>query len=153
MNDGAANDATGQPVTLANEATPDAAAPTATAAATIAPDAHFPSPGIKLDTELFSKRNIKNMADKEKIDTTYAPDAPNADNPDAATKDDGSTESNSPYSSRNHKLTPYSTNTTENQKKKEKKIDDKVTISTPPDPNAPRADTPNDFSQDDGSNE
>ena len=73
MNDDAADDATDWPVTLENESTPDAAvfaaaAPAATSAAasaadtaafTIAPDSHFLSSGLKLDTEIFSKWNIK----------------------------------------------------------------------------------------------
>ena len=65
INDEAANNTTDWPITLNNEATPDTtifyfAAPTVTAVATtatataISPDAHFPSSGIKVDTELFS---------------------------------------------------------------------------------------------------
>ena len=115
MNDDAANNATNQPVTLENEDTPGfavfaAANPAATAAAvdatTIAPDSHFLSHGIKLDTELFSKGNIKNMADKDKFDVSPDPDLPNADTPDASAQDSGSTDSNYPYSFINSKFLP-----------------------------------------------
>ena len=131
-----ANDAIDQPITLENEYTPDtsifaAAAPVANAAddaatPTIAPDAHFLSSGLKLYTELFSKGKINNMADKDTINATPAPNAPNSDNPDAVAQYYGSADSNSPYSLRNLKFPPYSTNTMKNQKKKENKIDDEV---------------------------
>ena len=65
MNDDAINDATEQTITLNNEAITDAAvfdtndpsnpATTAATASTIAPDAHFLSSGLKLDTKLFLK--------------------------------------------------------------------------------------------------
>ena len=97
------------------------------------------------------KGNINNIADKDTIDNTLAPVAPDADTPDADAQDAWSTDPNSPYSLRNRKFPPYSINTTINQKKKEKKIDDKVTIGTTPALNAPNADTPNSFAQDSGS--
>ena len=110
MNDDSVNDAIDRPVTLDNEATPDAiffvvAAPAVTAAA-IAPDAHFVSSGLKLDTEIFSKRNIKNLADKDTIDTTPDPNANDSDTHYAAAQYDGSTDSNYLYSLRNHKPPP-----------------------------------------------
>ena len=129
------NDATNWPITLENESNSDAAVfattatnTTASATSGIAPDAHFLSSGLKLDTGIFLKGNINNMADKDTIDTTPSPDEPNYNTADAATQDAGSTESNSSFSLINHKLAPYSITTTKNQKKKEKKIDDKVTI-------------------------
>ena len=62
--------------------------------------------------------------------------------PNASAQDSGSTESYPPYSLINRKFAPYSTTTTKNQKKKENKIGDKVTIDTTPDPDAPVSDTP-----------
>ena len=129
MNDNAVKKAINQPFTLNNEATPDAtifaaAAPNATSASTsvIYPDAQFLSPGLKLDTELFSKGNIQNMDNKNTIDTNPSPYAPYADTPNASARDSGSTDSNSPYSLINRKFPPYSTDTMKNQKKKENKI-------------------------------
>ena len=138
MNDDALNDSTNWPISPDNEATLDAAifsasivTATVSNVSDIAPDAHFLSSGLKLDTALFSKGGINNIADKYIIDTTPYPDAPGAEYPDAAVQDDGSIDSNSPYSARNHKFPPYSTNTIENQKRKGNKIDDKVTIDNP----------------------
>ena len=133
MNEDATNGTTNWSATLENEATLDTtffdAAPTSTSAtattatnaataataaddavatSSIAPDTHFLSSALKLDTEIFSKTNIKNMADKDAIDTTPDPDAPIADTPDADAQDSGSTDSNSPYSLRNRKFAPYS---------------------------------------------
>ena len=158
MNDNVANDVIDRPVTLGNEAIPDAAifavaAPAATvaAAADIAPDAHFLLSELKLDTEILSKVNIKNMDVKDTIDTTPVPDSPDADTPDAAAQDTGSTDSIFSYLLRNRKFAPYSTNIMKIQKKEENKINDKVTINNPPDPKAPVADTPNASAQDAGS--
>ena len=67
------------------------------------------------------------MADKDTIYTNPAPDAPITDTLHPATQYSGSTDSYSPYSLRNHKFAPHSTNTMKNQKKRENKIDDKVT--------------------------
>ena len=56
MNENAADNATDQPTTLHNWSNPDAAIfDTATLAvgAYIAPDAHFLSAGLKLDTDIF----------------------------------------------------------------------------------------------------
>ena len=72
MNDNSAKDATNLPVILDNGATPYSAV-FAAATSAIATDAHFLSSGLKLDTELFSKGTIKNMADKDTIDTTPDP--------------------------------------------------------------------------------
>ena len=72
------------------------------------------------------------MADKGPIDTTPDLDVPIADTLDAAAQYAGSTDSNSPYSLRNHKVAPYFTTTMKNQKKKENKIYDKETFGTPP---------------------
>ena len=91
------------------------------------------------------------MADKDTINATPDPDAPDADTPDAAAQYYGSNEFNSPYSLITCKFPPYSANTTKKQKKKEKKMDDKVTIDTPLFPYAPSADTPNSSVQDSGS--
>ena len=74
------------------------------------------------------------MAYKDTINTTPDPGAPNADNPDTSAQDSGSGDSSSPYSLRNFKYAPYSTNTMKNQKKKEKKIYDKVIFDTFPCP-------------------
>ena len=131
MNNKNANNSTNQPVNLDNESTPDvaiftAATAAAASASAIVPDARFLSSGPKLDTELFSKGKINNMADKDTINATPAPNAPNSDNPDAVAQYYGSADSNSPYSLRNLKFPPYSTNTMKNQKKKENKIDDEV---------------------------
>ena len=74
------------------------------------------------------------MADKDTINTSPdhdVPDAPDADTPNDSAQDAGFADFNSPYSLRNHKFAPYSTNTMKNQENKENKIDDKVTINTP----------------------
>ena len=91
------------------------------------------------------------MADKGTIDTTPDLDVTIADTLDAAAQYAGSTDSNSPYPSRNCKFPPYSTTTMKNQKKKENKIYDKVTINTTPFPDVPGSDTPNASAQDYGS--
>ena len=52
----------------------------------------------KLGTELFSRGNVKNMADKDTIDTTPDHDSPNADTLGVASQDADSTDSNFPYS-------------------------------------------------------
>ena len=73
MNRNAAKGATNRPITLNNESTLDNSvfsdtAPDATAvvaATDISPDAHLLPSGIKLDTQIFSKGNIKNMDDKD----------------------------------------------------------------------------------------
>ena len=104
MNDDNAKKTTNQPVTLKNEATPDAAF--FAAAIVISPYAHLLSSGLKLDTELFSKKYINKMADNNKISATSDPDAPDADNPNSLSQDSGSTDSNSPYSLRNCKVVP-----------------------------------------------
>ena len=103
----------------------------AAAASDISPGTHFLLSGLKMDTELFSKGNIKSMAYKDTINTTPDPGAPNADNPDTSAQDSGSGDSSSPYSLRNCKYAPYSTNTMKNQKNKEKKIYDTNTFETP----------------------
>ena len=54
------------------------------------------------------------MDDNDTIDTTPAPDTPDADTPNAAAQYSGSTDSSSPYSLRNRKFAPYSTNTMKN---------------------------------------
>ena len=131
MNNDAANDTTGQPVTLNNESNPDTGV-FSVATSAIVPDSHLLSSGIKLDTELFSKGNTNNMADKDTIDTTPVPKAPDTNTPDFAAQYAGSTESNYPYSLENCKFSPYSTKYHENQKKRENKIDDKVKMDTPP---------------------
>ena len=58
------------------------------------------------------------MDDKDTIDNPPNPDAPDAYTPKASVQDTGSTAHNSPYSFRNRKFDPYSTNTTKTQKKK-----------------------------------
>ena len=141
MNDESVKKKFDQSVTLDNEATPDsavlvAAAPAATTTATsdIAPDEHFLSWGLKLYTELFSKGNIKNMADKYTVDDApypKSPDAPNDDTSDSAAQDAGPTNSNSPNSLRNRKFAPYSTNTMKTRKRRERKLMIKLQ-STPP---------------------
>ena len=130
MNNNAANVAIKWPVNLDTESTPDSTifATAATAsidaadgtASNIYPDAHILSSGLKLYTEIFSNGNINNMADKDTVDTTPAPKSPNADTPAAAAQYIFSTDSNSPYSWRNIKFAPYSTNTMKNPKKKKK---------------------------------
>ena len=127
MNGDATNNSTNQPVTLDNEVTLynkvtlDAAvfatvAPVATSASTISPDAHFLPSGLKMETGLFSNGDIKNMADKDVIDTTPPHEAPVAYTLDAADQYSGSTDSKSVYSLRNCKFSPYSTNTMETRK-------------------------------------
>ena len=83
------------------------------------------------------------MADKDTIDTTPAPDAPDIDSPNSSTQYAVSVDSYLPYSLRNWKFPPYSISTMKNQKKKENRINDKVTIDTTPDPDVPFSDTPN----------
>ena len=124
MNDNSANDATNQPVTLDNKATPDAAI-------FVPAIARFLSSDIKLGIEIFSKGNIKKISDKDTIDTTPSYDVPNNDNNNATTQDYGSNDSNSPYSLRNRIFAPYSTTTIKNQKKNKNKIDDKDKFDTP----------------------
>ena len=97
MNNGTANDATNQNVNLNNESTPyatifAAASPATTTAAAIAPDAHFLSLGLKLDTEIFLKGNTNNMADKDTIETTPVPNVTTNDKSDDASQDSVSTE-------------------------------------------------------------
>ena len=96
MNNDTVNTATNQPVTINNDATPDSDFFAANDA-NIAPDAYFLSSGIKLDTEIFSKGDINNMADKYTINTTPVPNLLNADTPKSAAQDDSSTDSNPPY--------------------------------------------------------
>ena len=91
------------------------------------------------------------MDDNNTIKTTTTPNSPEDNFPDADSQDDGSSDSNYPYSPRNRKIPPYSTNTMKNHKKKEHKDDDKLKIYTPPSPNAPNTDTTNDSTQDYGS--
>ena len=134
--DNTVKNATNQPVPLDNEVTPDVAvfsvadsAGTVAAAADsfIAPDAYFLSSGLKLDTELFLTGSINNMADKYKIYPTPGPNVPESDTPNSSAQDYGPLTPNSLYPLRNRKFAPYSTNTMKNQKKRENKIDDKVT--------------------------
>ena len=63
----------------------------------IASDANFLPSGLKLYSKLFKKGNKNNMADKDTIDTTPAPDAPDAVTPGTVAQDSGSTDFNSPY--------------------------------------------------------
>ena len=120
MNENTTNDDTNQPITLNNEVTLDAAVFAAAASSTtaaafaIAPDAHFLSSGLKLDTELVLKGNINNMDYTDTIETTPAPDSTDSDTLNAAAQYAGSTDSNSPYSLRNCKFALYSTNTMKN---------------------------------------
>ena len=119
MNRNAAKGATNRPITLNNESNLDNSvfsdtAPDATAvvaATDISPDAHLLPSGIKLDTQIFSKGNIKNMDDKDTIDTTTDYNVPEANTFNSATQYSGSTDSNSPYSLINRKFAPYSTST------------------------------------------
>ena len=112
MNNNAANEATNQTSTLDHEATIDAiffasVAPAATATAvvsTISPDDHFLSSGLKMDTEIFSKGSINIMANRDTIDTTPSPDAPDGDSSDDAAQDSGYTDSYSPHSFINNKF-------------------------------------------------
>ena len=71
--------------------------------------------------------------------------------PNASAEYSGSTDSYLPYWLRNCKFSPYFTNTKENQKKKEKKSDDNVTIHTSPINDTTGTDTLNYFSQDNSS--
>ena len=75
-----------------------------TAASDIDPNVHLISLGLKINTELSFKGKINNMADNDTINTTPVPDSPDDDNPEAAAQDDGSTDSNFPYSLRNRKF-------------------------------------------------
>ena len=78
------------------------------------------------------------------------PNAPNDDTSNTSSQDAGSTNSYLPYSFRNRKFPPYSTTTMKNQKKKENRIDDKVTIDTTPASDAPGTETLNASDQDAG---
>ena len=80
------------------------------------------------------KKKEKEIDDKFTINTTPAPDTPGSHITNAYAQDAGSAGSNSPYSLRNSKFTPYSKNTMKNQKKKDHKIDDKDIFDTPPCP-------------------
>ena len=111
MND----DATGWPVSLKNEATPNvtvfssaATAPTAAvgAASAIVPDAHIPPSGQKQHTKPFYPATTNNMTKKYTINTTPAPDTPTAATADASARSPVSKISNSPYSLRNCNLNP-----------------------------------------------
>ena len=109
MNNKTANNATNWPITLDNESTPDStvfdatapASTTSAAAAAISPDSDFLLSGLKLNTDLFKKGNINNMADKDKMDSTLAPNKVNDYNPDYYAQDDDCTNSNFLYSLRN----------------------------------------------------
>ena len=68
------------------------AATNVTDASAIAPDANFLPSGLKLYTELFLKGNINNMADKDTIDTTPAPDTNDSYTPDNSAQDAVSTD-------------------------------------------------------------
>ena len=135
MNDYACNKATDRPVSLNNEATPEAAvfagaAPastdaTATAATTIFPDAHIPPSGGKLHTKPFSPVNMNNMYKKYRIKTTTELYAPTAAPADASDQSLVLTVSNSPYSLRHLNFTTRSISTKTTSKKKN---DDKVTF-------------------------
>ena len=54
------------------------------------------------------------MADKDTINTTPVPKAPDTNTPEFAAQYAGSTNSYLPYLLKNLKLSPYSTNTTKN---------------------------------------
>ena len=144
MNNNAKNGATDQTVTFDNEVTIyaaifDADAPSATAAAASAifPDAHFLSSRLKLDTDIFPEGKINSMADKDTIDTTPATNALETDTPEYSSQYAGSTDSNSPYSLRNHKFTPYSTKTTKNRKRRKGKLMIKLQLIPPLTPTHP----------------
>ena len=93
------------------------------------------------------------LDDKVTIETLPAPDAPITDTHNDYAKDSVSTNSYIPYSLINCKFAPYSTNTMKNQKKKENKIDDKVSNDTIPAPDTHGTYTPNVFAQDCGSSD
>ena len=155
MNSNPMKNTTNQPVTINNETNPHAAifsASLAVTASAIAPDVHFLSSGLKLDTDIFSKGNINHLNNKDTIDTTPDPYAPEDDTSNASSQDYSSIESSLPYSLRNFKFAHYCTNTTntmKNRKKKENKTDENFTIGTPPPnaPYAPESDTSNDSAQ------
>ena len=103
------NGANVQPISLKNEANPDATflvgatpVPTAGAASTIIPDAHIPPSGHKKQTKPFYQVNMKEMSKKDTIETTPAHQSPTAVPAYAPARSPGSTVSNSPYSLRNH---------------------------------------------------
>ena len=85
------------------------------------------------------------MDDKDTIETYPDPDTPDIDTTDVAAHNIGSTDSNFLYSLGNHKFAPYYTNTTKNQKKEGKTIDDKFIINTTHTTDLPDTDNPNDF--------
>ena len=59
------------------------------------------------------------------------PNVPESDISNDSKQDSFSNDSYIPYSLRNSKFTPYSTNTTKKHKKKENKIDDKLKLAPP----------------------
>ena len=106
MNNVACNNATNQPVSLKNKATPDATvfasaapAPTSDAvfASTIVPDAHIPLSGQKQHTKPFSPVRINKMENKDTMDTTPAPNAPTVFNVYASSQSHVLIVPNSPY--------------------------------------------------------
>ena len=129
MNDDARNNATKQPASLKNEATPDTAVfagaappPTYSAAAssTIVPDAHIQPSGQKQHANPFSAVNMKRMANKYKKFTTPATDTPTAASVGASSRSPGLTVFNSPYLLRNRNF-PTSSISTKNTPNKTKR--------------------------------
>ena len=133
MNDNTRGDAIYWPISLNNEATPDASifagaapAPTSTVIASIiVPEAHIPPLGQKQHTKTFSPVHMKKMAKKDTIDTTPAPDALTAALADTSAQSPGLTVSNS----RIHweiEIFPPAPSAPKTQKEEKKKNYDKV---------------------------
>ena len=128
MNDNTCDYATGQPISLINEAIPDASVffrdapdPTSGAAAssTIVPDARIPPSRQKQLTKTFFSANMSNISKKGTIGTTPAPDAATAAHAKTSARSTDLTVSNSPYSFRNQHF-PTSSISTKKPNKRQK---------------------------------
>ena len=108
---------------------------TGAAASTIVPDAHTPPSGVKQHTKPFYPANMKEMAKKDKIDTTPAPNAPTGATADASSLSTGFTVSNSPYSLRNHNFSTSSISNPKPSKTQKRQIMIKSVFTIPMTPN------------------
>ena len=109
MNSDACDGATKRPVSLKNEATPDASvfsgatpAPTAGAASTTVPDDYILPTGQKLHTKPFYPLNTNKIAKKDTVNNILEPDSTTAAPADTISQFPGLTLSNYPYSLRDH---------------------------------------------------
>ena len=151
MNDDARDGANNLPVSIKNEATPDAsiftwaapaltsgtaaAAAAAAAGSTIVHDAHIPPSGGKQRANPFSPVNLKNMAKVDTIDTTPESDTSADAYTDASAQYPDLKVSKSPYSLRNRNFPTSSISTKKPQKDKKRQTMIKLLYSNPLYPN------------------